>query len=122
MEFVETPLFTKQITALLSDDEYRGLQMLLVENPERGDLVKGGGGIRKIRYARQGTGKSGGLRAIYYWVSRDDTVYMLVAYPKSRKDGPYARRNRDSGRQSEGAMKCPRRPNQRRRNGPPSIC
>ncbi|EGP48177.1 type II toxin-antitoxin system RelE/ParE family toxin [Achromobacter insuavis] len=87
MEFVETPLFTKQITALLSDDEYRGLQMLLVENPERGDLVKGGGGIRKIRYARQGTGKSGGLRAIYYWVSRDDTVYMLVAYPKSRKDG-----------------------------------
>lgn len=87
MEFVETPLFTKQITALLSDDEYRGLQMLLVENPERGDLIKGGGGIRKIRYARQGTGKSGGLRAIYYWVSRDDTVYMLVAYPKSRKDG-----------------------------------
>lgn len=87
MEFVETPLFTKQITALLSDDEYRGLQMLLVENPERGDLVKGGGGIHKIRYARQGTGKSGGLRAIYYWVSRDDTVYMLVAYPKSRKDG-----------------------------------
>ncbi|WP_116520569.1 type II toxin-antitoxin system RelE/ParE family toxin [Achromobacter insuavis] len=87
MEFVETPLFTKQITALLSDDEYRGLQMLLVENPERGDLVKGGGGIRKIRYARQGTGKSGGLRAIYYWISRDDTVYMLVAYPKSRKDG-----------------------------------
>uniref|UniRef100_UPI0022803D98 type II toxin-antitoxin system RelE/ParE family toxin n=1 Tax=Escherichia coli TaxID=562 RepID=UPI0022803D98 len=77
----------KQITALLSDDEYLGLQMLLVENPERGDLVKGGGGIRKIRYARPGTGKSGGLRAIYYWVSRDDTVYMLVAYPKSRKDG-----------------------------------
>ncbi|ANN73244.1 hypothetical protein CAL26_01345 [Bordetella genomosp. 9] len=86
MEFIETPVFTKLITALLSDEEYTGLQKLLIENPERGDLIRGGGGIRKVRYGRQGTGKSGGIRVIYYWLSEDHQIYMLVAYPKSKKD------------------------------------
>ena len=49
------------VTALLSDDEYRHLQNELVEDPERGDIIKGGGGIRKLRYAAQGRGKSGGV-------------------------------------------------------------
>ncbi|NYT38735.1 hypothetical protein ERD78_16475 [Allopusillimonas soli] len=86
MEFIETPVFTKLITALLSDEEYTGLQNLLIENPARGDLIPGGGGIRKIRYGRQGMGKSSGIRVIYYWISEDQQIYMLVAYPKSRKD------------------------------------
>lgn len=86
MEFIETPVFTKLITALLSDEEYTGLQKLLIENPERGDLIRGGGGIRKVRYGRQGTGKSSGIRVIYYWLSEDHQIYMLVAYPKSKKD------------------------------------
>ncbi|KNE24886.1 type II toxin-antitoxin system RelE/ParE family toxin [Achromobacter spanius] len=86
MEFIETPVFTKLITALLSDEEYSGLQNLLMENPERGDLIRGGGGIRKVRFGRQGTGKSGGIRVIYYWISEDHQIYMLVAYPKSKKD------------------------------------
>ena len=51
MEFIETPTFTRMVTALLSDDEYRELQNELVEDPARGDLIKGGGGIRKLRYA-----------------------------------------------------------------------
>ena len=61
MEFIETPTFTRMVTALLSDDEYRHLQNELVEDPERGDIIKGGGGIRKLRYAAQGRGKSGGV-------------------------------------------------------------
>ena len=60
MEFIETPTFTRMVTALLSDDEYRGLQNDLVENPGRGDLIKGGGGIRKLRYAVQGRGERWG--------------------------------------------------------------
>lgn len=59
MEFIETPVFTRLLMDLLSDDEYAGLQNLLVDNPERGDIIKGGGGIRKIRYAIEGKGKSG---------------------------------------------------------------
>jgi hypothetical protein len=86
MEFIETPTFTRLLKALLTDDEYRGLQNELVENPACGDVIKGGGGIRKIRYAVTGRGKSGGVRAIYYWVREDHQIYMLLIYPKSKKD------------------------------------
>ena len=54
MEFIETPTFTRLITDLLTDDEYRLLQNVLVEDPERGALIRGGGGIRKLRYALAG--------------------------------------------------------------------
>ena len=86
MEFIETPTFTGMVTTLLADDGYRELQNLLVEDPERGDLIKGGGGIRKLRYAVQGRGKSGGVRVIYYWAKDKHLIYMLLVYPKSRKD------------------------------------
>lgn len=84
--FIETPTFTRIVTALLTDEEYRWLQMTLADDPERGALIRGGGGIRKIRCAMEGTGKSGGIRVIYYWLRDDQQVFMLVAYPKSQKD------------------------------------
>jgi len=86
MEFIETPTFTRLLAALLTDDEYAGLQNVLVENPERGDIIKGGGGIRKLRHALPGRGKSGGVRVIYYWLRDDEQIYMLLIYPKSKKD------------------------------------
>ena len=86
MEFIETPTFTRMVTALLSDDEYGRLQNDLAEDPERGDLIEGGGGIRKLRYALQGRGKSGGVRVIYYWLKDNHLICMLVVYPKSKKD------------------------------------
>ena len=91
MEFIETPTFTRQVTQLLTDDEYNTLQQVLVIDPRRGDLMVGGGGIRKLRHATSGRGKSGGVRVIYYWVRDDHQIYMLVAYPKSRKDNLSAR-------------------------------
>jgi hypothetical protein len=86
MEFVETPLFTRLITALLNDEEYRALQNTLLFNPDAGDVIKNGGGIRKLRHALAGKGKSGGIRTIYYWAKSKDQIYMLLAYPKSKKD------------------------------------
>ena len=86
MEFIETPTFTRMVTALLSEQEYQALQDDLVENPAKGVLIKGGGGIRKIRHGMKGRGKSGGVRVIYYWVKDGHLIYMLVAYPKSMKD------------------------------------
>lgn len=86
MEFIETPTFTRLLSALLTDDEYAEMQVALVENPERGDIIKGGGGIRKLRYGLPGRGKSGGVRVIYYWIKDDHQIYMLVVYPKSKKD------------------------------------
>ena len=57
-----------------------------MENPEKGALIKNGGGIRKVRFAAQSKGKSGGIRVIYYWLKDDGQIYMLLAYPKSKKD------------------------------------
>lgn len=86
MIFIETPTFTRLITVLLDDDEYSKLQEELVKRPDAGDLIKNDGGIRKFRWKRAGTGKSGEIRVIYYWLSEDDQILMLVAYPKSAKD------------------------------------
>ena len=86
VEFIETPTFTRLLAALLSDDDYARLQNVLVENPGRGDLIHGGGGIRKLRFALPGRGKSGGVRVIYYWLRDDGQIYMLLIYPKSKKD------------------------------------
>lgn len=86
MVFIETPTFSRQIVALISDDEYGRLQQALADNPEMGDLLQGGGGIRKVRWAVSGAGKSGGIRSIYFWKKAADQIFMLVAYPKSAKD------------------------------------
>ncbi len=86
MVFIETPTFTRMVTSLLDDNEYRQLQNVLLADPACGDLIKGGGGIRKMRFAIQGRGKSGGVRTIYFWAKGKDHIYMLVIYPKSRKD------------------------------------
>jgi hypothetical protein len=86
MEFIETPTFTRLLTDLLTDDEYADLQNVLIENPERGDILKGGGGIRKLRHAQPGRGKSGGVRVIDYWLRNDGQIYMLLIYPKAKKE------------------------------------
>ncbi len=87
MVFAETPVFTKLVKQLLSDDEYRQLQEVLLTRPEAGDLIPGSGGLRKIRWGIRGKGKQGGLRVIYYWDVPEETFYMLTLYKKSaRKD------------------------------------
>jgi len=86
MEFIETPLFTRQIVDLLPDDDYAELQQILATNPRRGDLIPSGGGIRKVRHARPGMGKSGGIRVIYYWITAEDQIMMLLAYPKAKQE------------------------------------
>ena len=67
MEFVETPIFTKIIQPLLTDEDYQKLQQELANKPEAGKLIRGSGGLRKYRWAVTGTGKRGGLRIIYFW-------------------------------------------------------
>ena len=59
---------------------------VLAENPSCGDIIQGGGGIRKVRFSAKGKGKSGGVRVIYYWRSAAHQIYFLVIYPKNKKD------------------------------------
>ncbi len=86
MVFKETTVFTKQVKQLLDPESYRLLQMKLVVDPEAGALIPGTGGLRKIRWQGSGRGKRGGIRAIYYWATRDDVLLMLLAYPKNVRD------------------------------------
>lgn len=83
MELIETSVFTKQINALLTDEEYGQFQSQLAANPQLGRLIKGGAGIREIRVAIGSRGKSGGARVIYYWAVRRDVILLLYAYPKN---------------------------------------
>ena len=83
MELIETSTFTRQMTALLSDEDYGKFQSWLAANPGLGALIKGGGGIRKIRVGVGSRGKRGGARVIYYWAVRRDLILLLYAYPKN---------------------------------------
>jgi hypothetical protein len=86
MEFIETSVFTKLIIELLPDDSYRLLQDDITKNPQAGDLIPAGGGIRKLRFALPGMGKRGGARLIYYWQTSKHKTYMLLAYTKAKKE------------------------------------
>jgi hypothetical protein len=83
VELIETSTFTRQIMALLSDEDYGVFQSWLAANPGLGVLIKGGGGIRKIRAAIGSRGKRGGARVIYYWAVRRDLILLLYAYSKA---------------------------------------
>ena len=85
MRFVETPIFTKVITALLDDESYRSLQSALMRRPELGPTIGGTHGARKVRWALPGAGKRGGIRVIYYWAVRETAFYLLYAYAKNEQ-------------------------------------
>jgi len=83
MRFVETSIFTEEVQNLLEEEEYRALQLALLFRPEQGALIKGSGGLRKIRWGAKGKGKRGGCRIIYYLDKPQETIYMLFPYIKS---------------------------------------
>ena len=83
MEFIEAPAFSRRILDYLTDDEYAALQWQLALDPSRGDLIPGGGGVRKLRWGTRDGGKRGGLRVIYYWRSRNGEIWLLTIYAKN---------------------------------------
>jgi hypothetical protein len=85
MRFVETPVFTRTVTALFDEEQSRALQLALALRPEQGDLIRGSGGLRKLRWGLAGRGKRGGARVIYYWDAPTETFYMLYAYTKQEQ-------------------------------------
>jgi len=86
MVIIETPVFTRRIQTILSDEEYRLLQVHLVNKPDCGKVIRGSGGLRKLRWSAGGHGKRGGIRIIYYWFVSQDTLLFLFAYLKSEQD------------------------------------
>ena len=86
MKIIETSIFTRRLKVLLTDEEYRRFQNELILNPTKGKIIKSSGGLRKIRWRLQGRGKSGGVRIIYYWISKNETILLLLIYSKTEQD------------------------------------
>ena len=86
LTFVETKLFTGLVQSYLSDEEYAALQLSIAANPEAGDIVRGSGGVRKMRWSGSGRGKRGGIRVIYYLRSARGEIWMLTVYAKNEAD------------------------------------
>jgi hypothetical protein len=91
---VETPIFTRRADALLSLEDRADLITILALTPRAGALVPGLGGIRKMRFAPRGRGKSGAFRVIYYLLDDDTPVLALLLYGKNEQVNPSAEQRR----------------------------
>jgi len=85
MTVVETAEFLRHAARLISDWECEELIAFLGANTEAGEIIPETGGVRKIRWAREGMGKRGGARVIYYYHSKRLPVFLLTVYAKARK-------------------------------------
>jgi mRNA-degrading endonuclease RelE of RelBE toxin-antitoxin system len=85
MVFIETSLFTHLLPRYLDDDEYSALQWYLLMRPDAGPIVRGSGGVRKVRWAIEGRGKRGGVRVMYYWAPPDGEIWLLTIYGKNER-------------------------------------
>ena len=84
--FIETKRFSRLVREYLSDDDYAAVQRQLIANPDEGAVIRGSGGVRKVRAAAPGRGKRGGFRLIYYVRRPRNVIWMLTIYPKSEAD------------------------------------
>jgi len=82
--FIETATFTRLITGLVPDDEYAAFQQELASHPEKSGPMSGCGGVRKVRLAARGKGKSGGARILY--LPDHDVIYLLYVFTKGDAD------------------------------------
>jgi mRNA-degrading endonuclease RelE of RelBE toxin-antitoxin system len=85
MTVVETPFFLRKSASLLAENERSELIVFLGMNPDVGDVIPEAGGIRKVRWAAKGKGKSGGVRVIYYFHSETLPLFLLTIYSKSQQ-------------------------------------
>ena len=84
--FIESLTFEKILPLYLDDEEYGELQQFMLSNPEAGEVIPGGGGVRKLRWKRKGMGKRGGVRIIYYLRYSPNEFWMLTMYAKAKHE------------------------------------
>lgn len=90
----ETAVFMRQAAELWTEDELLVFVDFIARNPEAGDIIPGTGGVRKVRWRRQGSGKRGGVRVIYFYYGSDIPLYLLMIYAKATREdlSPEAKR------------------------------
>ena len=83
---VELPPFSKKAAKILEKEEIEALRAYLLQYPDKGDVIPGTGGIRKLRWAASGRGKRGGARVIYFYHVVGTTIYLMACYTKNEQD------------------------------------
>ena len=83
---VESPIFQKLWPRYWDEDERAEFASFIAQNPEAGAVIRASGGVRKVRWAREGAGKSGGVRIIYLARNEAGEVYLLTLYAKSESE------------------------------------
>jgi mRNA-degrading endonuclease RelE of RelBE toxin-antitoxin system len=83
---VETPIYLKHVQAFWTESEREQFVVWMSDNPDSGDVIPGTRGLRKVRYARAGMGKRGGVRVIYLVQSSKEQTLLLAAYTKTEQD------------------------------------
>jgi hypothetical protein len=96
MQLVRTTSFAKAIAKLkVTVAELEALETEIATNPQAGDVIQGLKGVRKIRFATGGKGKRGGGRCVYLVLAIEDTIYLLLAYGKSKQTDLSAKQRKD---------------------------
>jgi len=85
LTIAEVPEYIRRAEKLLTEEARRDIVDYLAANPKAGDLMEGTGGVRKLRWGRQGRGKSGGVRVIYYVHSELMPLYLLTLFAKNER-------------------------------------
>lgn len=86
MTVVETELFVRQAMVIWTDEERLDLVDFVARNPAAGVVIPGTGGVRKLRWSRQGSGRRGGARVVYFHYAEDRPLYLLLAYAKAQRE------------------------------------
>jgi mRNA-degrading endonuclease RelE of RelBE toxin-antitoxin system len=82
----ETQVFLRQAEGVWSEEERFEFVDFIAGNPEAGAVIPDTGGVRKIRWGRQGSGKRGGVRVIYFYYDQHNPLYLLMVYSKAEKE------------------------------------
>lgn len=82
---IETAQFAGKARKIMTPSEKDDLIDTVARNPEAGDIISGTGGVRKLRVAREGQGKSGSYRVIYYYYNKNAPVFLFSVYGKNEK-------------------------------------
>ena len=82
---IETPVYSNKVSRILTEDERDAFAAFISSNPTAGSVVRGSGGVRKVRWARRDRGKRGGVRVIYFNRLAHGEIWLLTIYAKRER-------------------------------------